>query len=255
MTLYVFDGSLEGLLCAVFEWFERKPGQVKLVSEAVFLPDAFSSAFHIHNDAQKADRVWKGMESKLSRGWIRRCYCTFLSEQEEAYTALFEFICYLFSSEAGAEKNYGNPFVLTVSQTARKVEREKHRMEAFIRFQHTADGIFYCGIDPDFNVLPLIMNHFKNRYADQKWIIYDIPRRYGLFYDLEKVEEIKMDFNIQKNMISPSSPALSEKEGLYAVLWKDYFKSANIPARKNLKLHTQHVPKRYWKYLTEKQSW
>ncbi|MEO6759204.1 MAG: DUF4130 domain-containing protein, partial [Saprospiraceae bacterium] len=25
-----------------------------------------------------------------------------------------------------------------------------------------------------------------------------------------------------------------------------------IPERRNLKLHLQHVPKRYWKYLTEK---
>ncbi|RZJ49641.1 MAG: DUF4130 domain-containing protein, partial [Chryseobacterium sp.] len=25
-----------------------------------------------------------------------------------------------------------------------------------------------------------------------------------------------------------------------------------IVERKNLKLHVQHVPKRYWKYLTEK---
>ena len=127
-------------------------------------------------------------------------------------------------------------------------------MEAFIRFQHTADGIFYCGIDPDFNVLPLILTHFKNRYADQKWIIYDIKRQYGLFYDLEKVEEINMDFNAQQNMLRLSAPSLSDKEGLYAVLWKDYFKSANIVARKNTKLHVKHVPKRYWKYLTEKQQ-
>ncbi|MGK4566274.1 DUF4130 domain-containing protein [Flavobacterium sp. 3HN19-14] len=45
---------------------------------------------------------------------------------------------------------------------------------------------------------------------------------------------------------------LRDKEGLYALLWNDYFKSTNIPARKNMKLHLQHVPKRYWKYLTEK---
>lgn len=251
MDSYVFDGSFEGLLCAVFEWFERKPGKVMLKVEATYQPDAFSMTLYVHNDPEKADRVWKGLQKRLSRDWIRRFYCTYLSELEDAYTALFEFSCYLFTHPAGAEKNYGNAEVLLLSQTARKVEREKHRMEAFIRFQHTADGIFYCGIDPDFNVLPLIMSHFKNRYADQQWIIYDIKRNYGLFYDLEKVEEIKMDFNERPSITQPQH-ALSEKEGLYAVLWKDYFKSTNIPARKNTKLHVQHVPKRYWKYLTEK---
>lgn len=253
MEIYVFDGSFEGLLCAAFEWFERKPGPVQLITEHNFQPDAFSSCLYIHNEVRKADRVWKGLQSRLPGDWIRRFYCTYLSELDTAYTSLFEFICYIFSNAPGAEKNYGNPFVLDLSKTARKVEREKHRMEAFIRFQHTADGIFYCGIDPDFNVLPLIMPHFKNRYASQKWIIYDLKRNWGLFYDLDKVEEIKMDFHARQKTLKSAASGLSAQEQLYALLWKDYFKSTNIAARKNTRLHVQHVPKRYWKYLTEKQ--
>lgn len=253
MVIYIFDGSLEGLLCAVFEYFERKPKQVSLTTELMHQPDAFTATLHVHNDHLKADRVWKGLQKRLPKDWMRKLYCCFLSELPLAYTSLFELCCYLFSNPAGAEKNYGNTHVLTVAQTAKKVEREKHRMEAFIRFQLTADGIFYCGIDPDFNVLPLIMKYFKDRYADQQWIIYDIKRNYGLFYDLHQVEEIRMEFTEQKNLVKPAIHALSEKEALYAALWKDYFKSVNIPARKNTKLHIQHVPKRYWKYLTEKQ--
>ena len=252
--IYLIDGSLESLLCAVFEWFERKPGKVLIRLESQHQPDAFTEVFHVPNDAKKADRVWTGLNKKLAKGWLRRFYCTFLSETPEAYANLFEFACYIFSSSNGAESNYGNAHVLAIAQTARKVEREKHRMEAFIRFQHTTDGMFYCGIDPDFNVLPLIMRHFKNRYADQQWIIYDLKRHYGLFYDLEKVEEIRMDEVARKTLHKPAENMLSEKEALYATLWKDYFKSTNIVARKNTKLHVQHVPKRYWKYLTEKQD-
>lgn len=252
--IYLIDGSLESLLCAVFEWFERKPGKVKLQLEQLHQPDAFTSVCEIHRDEKKADRVWTGLQNKLDKGWMRKFYCCFLSERPEAYVSLFEFACYIFSHPQGAEDNYGNEHVLDVAQTARKVEREKHRMEAFIRFQHTSDGMFYCGIDPDFNVLPLIMRHFKNRYADQQWIIYDLKRHYGLFYNLETVEEIQMDAAAQKTMGKVRQNQLSEQEALYAQLWKDYFKSTNIVARKNTKLHVQHVPKRYWKYLTEKQD-
>jgi probable DNA metabolism protein len=254
MITYVFDGSLEGLLCAIFEWFEHRPGQVILKIREAHQPDAFSASFEVQNDTKKADRVWKGLQKKLDKSWMRRLYCCYLSEQPEAHTAFFEFACYLFSSSEAVEKNYGNEHVLFVAQMARKVEREKHRMEAFIRFQHTSDGMYYCGIDPDFNVLPLIMKHFKDRYADQQWIIYDIKRNYGLFYDLDKVEEISMDFNTPARQDKIPAHAGSEKESLYAQLWKDYFKSTNIPARKNTKLHIQHVPRRYWKYLTEKQD-
>jgi len=249
--IYIFDGSLEGLLTAVFEWFERKPGKINLRTIKTHQPDAFTETFSVHTNRTKADRVWSGLQKKLGKEWMRKFYCAYLSELSEVFNALFHFVCYVFLHPAGAEKNYGNEHVLTVSKTARSVEREKHRMEAFIRFQHTADGIFYCGINPDFNVLPLIVNHFKNRYTDQKWIIYDLKRHYGLFYDLSTVEEITVEINSQV-LKNPTANQLDEKEELYANLWKDYFKSTNIESRKNTKLHVQHVPKRYWKYLTEK---
>lgn len=254
MVIYVFDGSLEGLLTAVFEWFERKPGKVSLKPIFLYQPDAFSEALSIDSHTQKASRVWKGLQKKLDKEWIRKIYCAFLSEIPDIFDSIFNFIIYIFQHPPGAEKNYGNSTILHLAQTARKVEREKHRMEAFIRFKHTADGIFYCGIDPDFNVLPLIMTHFKNRYSDQQWIIYDIKRHYGLFYDLHKVEEIKVALAEEKNFVKTQNPhQLAEKEELYASLWKNYFKSTNIESRKNTKLHVQLVPKRYWKYLTEKQ--
>lgn len=253
MVNYIYDGSLEGLLSAVFEWFERKPGAVLLRQTKLHQPDAFQQEFHVIPDRKKADRVWAALQQKLNKGWMRRIYCAYLSELPDTQSHLFELICYLFQNGAGAENNFGNEHVLTVSQTAKKVEREKHRMEAFIRFQETADGMFYCAVDPDFNVLPLISNHFRNRYADQQWIIYDLKRKYGLFYDMQTVEEIEMEFTADtiKSIAKPG--ILSGKEELYAMLWKDYFNSTNIPARKNTKLHIQHVPKRYWKYLTEKQ--
>ncbi|MBC7567568.1 MAG: TIGR03915 family putative DNA repair protein, partial [Pedobacter sp.] len=122
------------------------------------------------------------------------------------------------------------------------------------RFKQGADGMFYCGIDPDFNVIPLIMKHFKDRYADQKWVIYDLKRHYGVFYDLEKMEEIYLSEEDQRKLNDPQKELVSEKEGMYSDLWINYFKSTNIVARKNRKLHMQHVPKRYWKYLTEKQG-
>ena len=255
MEIFVFDGTLEGLLTAVFECYQRKAESVKLVSEIHYVPDVFKEALHVVSDDAKANRVWNGLGKKLNSEWLKSIYKSFLSEQPATFQDLFEFIRYIIDNPPGAEANFGNRFVLEISQMSHKVHREKHRMEAFIRFQKTADNIFYAHIDPDFNVLPLIIDHFRNRYADQKWIIYDLKRKYGLFYDLEKVEEITFDFTTE---MSPALNALPEsvldpQEELYALLWKDYFRSVNIPARKNMKLHIRHVPKRYWKYLSEKQ--
>jgi probable DNA metabolism protein len=249
--IYLIDGSLESILCAVFEWFERKPGKIRLATASSYHPDAFSEAFVVYNDHRKADRVWKGLQKKLPATWLRRLYCAFLSELPDCHFVLFEFACYIFSNPGGAEANYGNSEVLRLSQMARMVEREKHRMEAFIRFKEAEDGLFYCSIDPDFNILPLIMGHFKNRYADQQWIIYDVKRHYGLYFNLENVTEVNFTDEPELRWKNGGENTPNEKEKQYATLWKDYFKSANIAARKNTKLHVRHVPKRYWKYLTE----
>lgn len=255
MVIYVFDGTLEGLLTSVFEFYERKPGQIQLVAQQHFEPVLIDEVLEIISDETKAKRVWSGLKKKISSDWLMRFYKAFLAEDAATFQQLFYFACYIFDNAAGAEKNFGHPAVMAVSKMDKSVNREKHRMKAFIRFQETADGIFYAPIEPDFNVLPLIAPFFKNRYADQRWIIYDIKRKYGLFYDLKTVEEIRLE---ETPALKSGSSFLSEdltatRDGLYGLLWHDYFKSTNIPARKNMKLHIQHVPKRYWKYLSEKQ--
>ena len=255
MTTFVFDGSFEGLLSAVFDSYELKSDKVQLVAQKHYQPGLLGEFHSVGSDETKSKRVWNGLTKKLSHDWQQRFYKTYLSELPESFQHLYEFAHYIFDNPKGAENNYGHPSVIAISQMDKSVNRERHRMKAFIRFQKTSDGIFYAPIEPDYNVLPLIATFFKNRYADQMWIIYDLKRKYGLFYDLEKVEEITID--LIPEVAAPTSflptQTLDGKEELYGLLWNDYFRSTNIPARRNMKLHLQHVPRRYWKYLTEKQ--
>ncbi|WP_417885830.1 TIGR03915 family putative DNA repair protein [Zunongwangia sp.] len=122
-------------------------------------------------------------------------------------------------------------------------------MEAFVRFELLKDDIFFAKINPDFNILPLILKHFKTRLADQKWIIYDLKRNIGSYYNLKKISYITIYF---KNKASITKNIIKNNEKNYQILWKSYFESTTISSRKNTKLHLQHVPKRYWKFLTEK---
>jgi len=51
-----------------------------------------------------------------------------------------------------------------------------------------------------------------------------------------------------------SEDKLDEYEFAFQNLWRDYLKAITIRERRNLKLQRQHLPKRFWKYLTEKQE-
>ena len=47
---------------------------------------------------------------------------------------------------------------------------------------------------------------------------------------------------------------LAEDEKLFQEMWRSYFKALTIKERKNPKLQRQHMPRRYWKYITELQQ-
>ena len=72
-----------------------------------------------------------------------------------------------------------------------------------------------------------------------------------MYYDLENTEIVTLDADAEKKL-QDENGIYDDKEINYQKLWVEYFDHTNIKERKNMKLHVQHVPKRYWKYLTEK---
>ncbi|MNN10269.1 hypothetical protein D3C81_1231880 [compost metagenome] len=126
-------------------------------------------------------------------------------------------------------------------------------MKAFIRFVKSNDNLYTAIVEPDFNVIPLVVDFFKNRFADQCWLIYDIRRNYGFHYDGKNILEVSNNNTHEAQDPYQLEVDLDPQEKDYQHLWKTYFKSTSIESRKNLKLHLRHVPKRYWKYLVEKQ--
>ncbi|MBO9660029.1 MAG: TIGR03915 family putative DNA repair protein [Chitinophagaceae bacterium] len=256
MKQVVYDGSFAGLLTAIFEVYEYKFNDVQLYKDIDFSPGLFDAHHVVHTNAEKAKRVSVKLDEKMSRAAMEQFYRCFLAELPEMDNCLLRYARYTVSSKNAVENDYSHPDILLVQQVSRKVYREKHRMEAFVRFQLTGDGLYYSVIQPDYNVLPLILKHFRERYADQRWLIYDIRRKYGIHYNGVSVEEVSIDFGSpdQSAMLEERTSVLDEKEELCQQLWRQYFSSVNIPERRNMKLHIRHMPKRYWRYLTEKMA-
>lgn len=249
----IYDGSFNGFLTAVFIAFEEKLEVTDIQKNGQTQNGLFSESETIFTNVTKAKRVWNGVRGK-SHNAISNIYFAFLSEAEGIEPMLFNYIKKLMAASTRKQLDFSDDTILYISQLARKVGREKHRMEAFVRFQLTKDDIYFANIEPDFDVLPLISKHFRNRYADQQWLIYDVKRNYGIFYNLENVELVSLDLSEIHHNRTKKSKAFVEGEYEYQDLWNNYFQSTNIKSRINRKLHTQHVPKRYWKYLSEKKE-
>lgn len=253
MTTLLYDGTFEGLLTAVFEVFEYKFDVAEIIAKEKYQTQTIFTEHHeVFTNTEKVDRVENKLEKNLGKKGVSQLLRVYLSEKEEAERLILSAIqlSLQFPTENILD-NFGNPDILDIAKINKSISREVHRMHAFVRFEKLQDEVFFAKIEPDFNVVPLIVTHFKNRYRDQKWMIYDLKRHYGIFYDLEDVQFFEPALE-QTQQLKRTENILHEEEIQYQKLWQRYFFKTNIPERKNMKLHVQSLPKRYWKYLTEK---
>lgn len=70
-----------------------------------------------------------------------------------------------------------------ITETAKKVAYEVHRFHGFLRFRRVYGDLYYAPIEPDHNIIALLIPHFTARYAGQKWFIHDRRRNLGAYYD------------------------------------------------------------------------
>jgi probable DNA metabolism protein len=134
--------------------------------------------------------------------------------------------------------------VHSVNRIARHVSHEAHKYKGFVRFREVEAGFMYARIEPESDILPLIVPHFVGRVGDRPWMIHDLCRNQAALYDLTS-------WRLVGDIELTAEPTLTATEHDYAALWQRYFQRHAIPERHNPKLQQQHVPLRYRKHLVE----
>ncbi len=261
-SILIYEPTFEGWLTAVYYVYEHKlqhDTSLQLIAEDRYTPSLISTATPVINNDEQAKRVLTKLNKLLGRSGMRQILWGYLSEKEHIGTTLFRIVKYAIDyPKRRVLEDLGHLDVLELAQTVKSVHREKHRMEAFVRFEHTTDDIYFARIEPDFNVLPLIGEHFRQRYQDQHWAIYDLARGYGIYYDKSqstptRPAKLQTITDLNDAVLRHPASIHSPDEQRYQRFWQGYFTNVNIKERKNTRLHRQHMPQRYWKYLSEKQ--
>ena len=254
MILFEYDKTFEGLLTALFEAYSRRTFPDRLIAKGDPLPLFYDELFQVYTATEKADRVWKGLQKRLSESALSQLSTVWLSELNGTDELLFRYMQLAIDTPQRIELNFGNPIVLELSKIWKKVSNERLRMIQFLRFQKTADGIYFAAVEPLYNVLPLILPYLEERFADQHWLVYDIKRQYGYFWNQQQVEEVTFTMDESHLQSGKLSEALMHEQELqFQQLWKTYYKAIAIRERINPRLQRQNMPERLWKYLTEKQ--
>ncbi len=254
MILFFYDKTFEGLLTVVFDAYNRKTFPDKLLLTGEVAPLFVEETHTVITQEDAAKRVWAGLERRLSK---QACYMltnAWLSEVVGIDEVIFRYICKCFDAKIDRfEMNFGDEDVLYLFKQAKRVSNEGHYLEMFVRFQKASDDIYFASVAPECNALPIVINHFTDRFADQKWVIYDVRRHYGFYYDLNSTVEITLEDDTHLLSGKLDEQLMAQDEHYFQELWKGYFGAMAIKERINQRLQRQHMPKRFWKYLTEKQ--
>ena len=239
--VYVYDGSLAGFFTCVHESIYAKELPLSIVNEKEIQPTLYIQKY-IDTDFDKAAKVRASIEKNISQRALELVEITFLCHHEDKEIALLCFLITAFRVGPKAPYMMGEAEIAKVLNMEKFILGEAHLLKGFVRFADYGN-ILGSVISPKSFVLPMLAEHFINRFPEENFIIYDKTHNAALIYqdknvEITAVEEIKFQQE-------------SETELHYQALWKQFYKTIGIAERLNPKCRMTHMPKRYWENMLE----
>ena len=250
MRDYLYDGTFEGLLTCVYHHYYTDKAVGIYLREA-YQPSMFNGFMEVETEQDKAERVYRAIESKISTYALRMVYRAYLSSIEGKENAILQYILLGFRVGYSIGSLHGVDEVKRLEDITRKVGFEQERMLQFVRFEvlESSNGqILYARIEPDHDVLELVAHHFAERFSHDPLIIHDIGR--GKAIVAFERDWYVTDFDGTR-LPDGSELVMSREEESYQDLWRTYFDHIAIKERINPRCQRNHMPVRYWKHLTE----
>lgn len=238
--IYSCDGSLWGILCCIFESYTRHETPSDILTDA--MPTLFPTRY-ISTDEVNAMRVYRSL-SRIShevQEWVSTAYLACPQGREQL---LYRFIRLAYECGARVTSMLTNRVVCDTFKAVRAARNEAHLFCGFVRFSEH-QGILAAKIEPKSIVLPLIQAHFTSRFPEETFLIFDQTHGMALFYRpyeavIEEVERLEL---AQED----------ETEQAFRTLWRGYYDAIAIEGRYNPRCRMGHMPKRFWKLMTEMQ--
>lgn len=238
---YVYDGSLQGLLCCIFESFQKKEQPVDIQTNDTAQMTLYMKKV-IDTDNTKADRVRDGIIRMASADAYDMVEYGFHSCHPQKERLILRFVYLAMEHGSKALCMLTNETVETLVNAVNALLRESEKLKGFVRFSDH-DGVMVAIIEPKNYVLPLLAPHFCDRFSNEAFMICDKTHGDALLYRAGQTVIVPlMELNL---------PNADEQEIKFRSLWKLFYDTIAIEQRYNPACRMSFMPKRYWKHLTE----
>lgn len=247
MVGYIYDGSFEGLLTAIYDVYYRWQVPEFIISQESYEHDfegsLFAAPVEIATDSAKAEKVYVSIKKKISAQALFHVSYAFLSEAKGMEMDIYRYLRLGWKIGEEIDQHLFDRHVQQIHRLSSKVRLERHRMLGLLRFRLLNEGVYYGSFEPDHNIVALLAPHFAERMAQNNWVIHDVRRGIAALYNQQEW--------ILTQIQGPEEIKFAQDEETSQGLWKEYFKSVAISGRINPRLQKRCMPKRYWKHLVE----
>ena len=243
--IYLYDGSFDGLLTAIFEAYSNNTSPTAILSANDLQMGLLEEYATINPDTRKSNRVQAGILSHMGTSSLEQLFTAHLTPHADRGTVIYRYLRLGFKIGPKVCGHYADPDVMCVEKMQQQVLREIQHIQGFMRFR-SVDDAYYADFSPDNDILELIAPHFADRFNDQHFIIED-KKRNKMIASADGEWLLLQGENI-------TLPPTSKQEAYYNALWREFHRAVTINERINLKQQRLMLPKRYRKYMLEMQA-
>lgn len=249
MIVFTCCDDFESMMTCVYDAWAARLGHsnIKLQTEPLGNLELFCEYHHIDADSEKVKKVIRSIKNKISYEAYRDIYTASLSYDNQKLDIMYRFLVVGFVFQEQTMQMMGNPSVAALFELKRKVTNEAHQFREFIRFSRLQNRILISIIQPKCNVITLLASHFEDRMPSENWVIIDKNRMTALIH-LENQKAFLTSLTKEELSFIENS---KENIDVYSELWKTFFQSVSIEARKNPKCQQNFMPLWYRKNMTE----
>lgn len=233
--VFVCEDELENMLTCIFDAFSYRNRMntddidIIIAGKEGYERQLFCDYENVITSMDKAYKTAENIQKKLGNDIYFSSLKILCHYDEDRVFVLFKFLELCFRHGRGAADNLKNKYVMRALELARKTWNETHLYFGILRFQETY-GVLYATIEPKCNAIPLLVDHFADRYPGENWIIYDKTR--GVMAVHRKFQGVEIISGDMADIFKRFGFDITPKDQ-YGDLWKVFFESIAIKERHN----------------------
>lgn len=259
MYVFICEDSIEGIFTGVYDAWASRYGHrnIRLTVEEPDTYELFCEYIRVISNPEKSKKISRAVCNSFGYEVYQDICQAIMAGGSQKQNTLDKADCVYRTILLGFAMHdghrvltaLGEPYVARVFELARSTNREAHHLLGFLRFRQLENGILFSSIHPKNDVLPILGEHFSDRLPQERFLIYDEIRQTAVLHTPGNAYILVDATDIRKDM----TENLSQEEQQFQRLWCAFFDSIAIEARRNPKLQSHNIPKRFWKDTVELQ--